>query len=221
MSSADLQQQLDAWRRAGAHRFDPVRFRYMEVLARRAQEQGEKVQGILEGRLARALADWSARYENAQAMASTDAAAAAPDAVAPGPLALLLRDLAQHAHGQSDANADAERTLTDSVRVRPELKSVRDFRDSWSRLSADQQVRQSMGQAPKNAGPLNSHMLALRSLGLMREISPDYLNRFVSYADTLLCLELRESEPVASSTGADSKRPKARRSRARPDPSAS
>jgi hypothetical protein len=32
-------------------------------------------------------------------------------------------------------------------------------------------------------------MLVLRSLGLMRDISPDYLNRFMAHVDTLLCLE--------------------------------
>jgi hypothetical protein len=32
-------------------------------------------------------------------------------------------------------------------------------------------------------------MLVLRSLGLMRDLSPDYLNRFMGYVDTLLILE--------------------------------
>jgi hypothetical protein len=32
-------------------------------------------------------------------------------------------------------------------------------------------------------------MLVLRSLGLMRDLSPDYLNRFMGYVDTLLFLE--------------------------------
>ena len=59
----------------------------------------------------------------------------------------------------------------------------------WSRLSAEKQVVQALGQAPKNAGPINSHVVALRSLALMRDISPDYLNRFMCYADTLLCLD--------------------------------
>jgi len=31
--------------------------------------------------------------------------------------------------------------------------------------------------------------LILRSLGLMHELSPDYLNRFMAYIDTLFCLE--------------------------------
>jgi hypothetical protein len=70
-----------------------------------------------------------------------------------------------------------------------ELKVIREFRDTWSQLSVDNQVKQAIAQAPENAGPLNSHMLVLRSLTQMRELSPDYLNRFMIYIDTLMCLE--------------------------------
>lgn len=73
-----------------------------------------------------------------------------------------------------------------------ELKSLRYFRSTWSRLSAEQQLAQALAQAPENAGPLNSHLLVLRALQLMQEVSPDYLQRFMSYADTLLWLEQME-----------------------------
>jgi hypothetical protein len=75
------------------------------------------------------------------------------------------------------------------IGARAELKSMRYFRNTWSRLSVDRQVTQAIEQGPENAGPLNSHLLVLRSLALMRDISPDYLNRFVSYVDTLLWLD--------------------------------
>jgi hypothetical protein len=79
-----------------------------------------------------------------------------------------------------------------------ELKAIRQFRNTWSKLSVDKQVAQALDQAPKNAGPINSHMLVLRSLALMRDTSPDYLNRFMSYVDTLLCLDQGDakSKPV-------------------------
>jgi hypothetical protein len=32
-------------------------------------------------------------------------------------------------------------------------------------------------------------MLVLRSLGIMRDVSPDYLNRFMAHVDALLCLD--------------------------------
>ena len=70
-----------------------------------------------------------------------------------------------------------------------ELKSLRLFRDSWVKLNADKVVTQAIKEAPENAGPLNSHRLVIRSLSAIRELSPAYLNRFVSYLDTLLWLE--------------------------------
>uniref|UniRef100_UPI004047C9A1 DUF2894 domain-containing protein n=1 Tax=Limnohabitans sp. TaxID=1907725 RepID=UPI004047C9A1 len=38
------------------------------------------------------------------------------------------------------------------------------------------------------AGPIHSHRLMLRSLGLMRDLSPDDLNRFTGCVDTVLIL---------------------------------
>jgi hypothetical protein len=56
-------------------------------------------------------------------------------------------------------------------------------------------------------------MLVLRSLALMREISPDYLNRFMSYADTLLSLDqYAKGKPApAKKTGATKAAKAARR----------
>jgi hypothetical protein len=71
---------------------------------------------------------------------------------------------------------------------------VRESRASWARLSVDKQLAKAMDQAPQNAGPINSHMLILRSLAMMREISPDYLSRMVPYVDALLSLDPGEAE---------------------------
>jgi hypothetical protein len=79
-----------------------------------------------------------------------------------------------------------------------ELKSVKYFRNTWSKLSVDQQVKHAMLQAPQNAGPINSHMVSLRSLTLMRDISPDYLNRFMTYMDSLSCLDQADRKPIAT-----------------------
>ena len=75
-----------------------------------------------------------------------------------------------------------------------ELKTVRESRAAWARMSVDRQLSQAMKQAPVNAGPINSHMLVLRSLAMMQDISPDYLSRMVSYIDTLLALAPGEVE---------------------------
>jgi len=50
-------------------------------------------------------------------------------------------------------------------------------------------VRQSQEQVHKNAGPLNSNQLVHRALSLMRELSPGYLQQFLSYTDALMWME--------------------------------
>jgi Protein of unknown function (DUF2894) len=70
-----------------------------------------------------------------------------------------------------------------------EMASVRRFKEAWSKIAAEDQVKQAVGRGPANPGPLNSHLLVLRSLALMRELSPDYLRRFLSQVNTLLWLD--------------------------------
>jgi hypothetical protein len=67
------------------------------------------------------------------------------------------------------------------------------FRQQLGKISVQKQVTQAIAQAPQNAGPINSHMLVLRSLSLMRDLSPDYLNRFMGYVDTLLFLDMPQT----------------------------
>lgn len=71
----------------------------------------------------------------------------------------------------------------------PELPLLDEFRALWSRFSADRQVRQSQERVHKNAGPLNSNQLVHRALTLMREMSPGYLQQFLSYTDALMWME--------------------------------
>jgi hypothetical protein len=89
-----------------------------------------------------------------------------------------------HATSQATAAGAASR----------ELKTVRESRATWARMSVDRQLAQAKKQGPENAGPINSHMLILRSLAMMQEISPDYLSRVVSYVDTLLYLDPGEKD---------------------------
>lgn len=185
---------IDALRQDGVDQFDPVRFHYIEALARRAGAHQGLVRRILDARLTDAAAALRERFELAQMNEQSDALAttsSAPgEAQNPETLGDLVRHLARHFPDTADGGSDTP------LASRPELKSVRYFRNTWSRLSAEKQVTQALGQAPKNAGPINSHVVALRSLALMRDASPDYLNRFMAYVDTLLCLE-QQSEKAA------------------------
>jgi hypothetical protein len=228
-SPADSDALIAALRTAGADRYDPVRLHYLEVLSRRATAHQGSVKRVLDDRLAQALAEFKERFELAQ----SDARQIVAQTVQEYPhaanelqrllsagdfkglrrfvarlksgeqrtsLGALVRQLEQHSHGNADARADGNAVS------RPELKTIRNFRNTWAKLSVDKQVAQALEQAPKNAGPINSHMLVLRSLALMRDISPDYLGRFMSYADTLLSLDPGEQEKPVS----PKKRPVAR-----------
>ena len=192
-AASDCERALVLLRQQGANRLNPVDFHYMEALARRLDGQGPKVRRILEARLSLTVAAYQAQFELAQTVAENSKQQSAPAQTGvQNPLGQLVSALAQQGPGLESTG------WTPANGSRFELKSVRNFRNTWSRLSAQKQVSQALGQAPKNAGPINSHMLVLRSLELMRDISPDYLNRFMSYADTLLCLDQSDLSAKAS-----------------------
>lgn len=179
----DLSAQLTGLRQAGADLYDPVTVHYLQALLERAAGYQGEVRRLLDARLAQGLQALQLRFEQAQREAPPADASQEHSA----PLRELSRYIAQLVPEQLGVSQGG--ALSSAVGSRPELKSVRHFRNTWSKLSADKQVAKALDQAPKNAGPINSHMLVLRSLALMREISPDYLNRFMCYADALLCLD--------------------------------
>nr|WP_259246753.1 DUF2894 domain-containing protein [Achromobacter sp. JUb104] len=204
----DAQAVLDAWREGGADRVDPVRFRFLQAMARRS--------AVLDG-LARQLLDEKlAGYMNAYAQvldAETDADAdanpgaeadaepniepntpppAEPANDAPSALAGLLAYLADPGAAPGQNTADGALWNRDALGLRdayPDVQMLEYFRAVWSRVSADRQVRQSQQQVHKNAGPLNSNQLVHRALSLMRELSPGYLQQFLSYTDALMWME--------------------------------
>ena len=198
-------------RNAGAHQLDPVRFHYLEALAARVQTATPGVQSALAARLGAALADYQQRAtqalqarqgaEDAQTAQHTRqkmerrrlAAAcgvgmpAASAQAAESPLAELTRYIDRVR--QAPADDPLAHGAQPHQHALPELNSVRRFRETWSRICAEDQVDLAVERGPENAGPLNSHMLVLRSLALMRELSPHYLRRFMAHADALLWIE--------------------------------
>jgi hypothetical protein len=113
-------------------------------------------------------------------------------AVLSGLVSRLETGLAGGAVNSPTQHAIARTTAADDPSI--ELKTVRESRATWARMSVDKQLALAMKQGPKNAGPINSHNLVLRSLAMMQEISPDYLSRMVSYVDTLLYLDPGEKD---------------------------
>ena len=127
-------------------------------------------------------------------------------------------------NGEPDANAhpghpSALRELvgqfagdTSPVRAAyPDIPALADFRQLWSALRADNQLRQSVAHAATDAGPLNSTTLASRAIALMRELSPGYLRSFVAYVDELAWLKaLGNTSPAAGNAGPKKRAPRKR-----------
>ena len=206
----------------GGEPFDPVRLHFLEALSGRTRDHEGAVKRLLEDKLTHALAAYEARHaKQLNAASDVQRQESAPQLSA---LAELTRTLTENLPQNSRANSHENRDGSwdgnwdgndASMGSRSELKSIRYFRDTWSKLSVDKKVAQAIEQGPENAGPLNSHQLVLRSLSVMRDISPDYLNRFMSYADALLWLDQADSKPVAKSAADDESGKKRKASRAR------
>ncbi|MGE8630184.1 DUF2894 domain-containing protein [Achromobacter denitrificans] len=193
----DARAVLDAWRESGADRHAPARFQFLDAMARRAADRDGEARRLLDGRLAALIEAYEADLAAAQALRSAAAADVDPGAAsgadaeaAPateaerGPLGLLADRLANP--DPADGGGEPFMALRAAY---PELPVLEYFRGVWSRVSADRQVRQSQEQVHKNAGPLNSNQLVHRTLTLMRELSPGYLQQFLSYTDALMWME--------------------------------
>ncbi len=183
MAETDVTATLAAWRERGAHRHDPVRFHVIEAMARRAAAHQGEARRVIEARLAELVAAYG------EAIGKAEPTTATPDGVMQrSPLSALVDALGRSVMPQGgDSTAPA---------APPELKTLSRFRSTWAKLSADQRLNRSLAKVPENAGPLNSHHLVHRSLTLMRDLSPEYLQRFLSYVDTLLWMDQANGNAV-------------------------
>ena len=193
--------ELASLREAGLDRADPVRFAYLQALARRLPAQPARAQALLAERLQQAAAALRAAPQRPVPALS------APTPIPGGGLGGLLAQLAPQAPVEAAAApsssgrtqpAPATASAVASAPAAPaELKSVRHFRQAWKRLNAEQRLAQSRAALPQNAGPLNSQHLVHKALQQMRQLSPACFERFVAQVDGLMWLEqaLGEAAP--------------------------
>lgn len=197
--------ELASLREAGLDRADPVRFAYLQALARRLPAQPARAQALLAERLQQAAAALRAAPQGPARTLSSPTPAPTP--VPGGGLGGLLAQLAPQAPAEAAAAPSSPgRTQPASATASPvasapaapaELKSVRHFRQAWKRLNAEQRLAQSRAALPQNAGPLNSQHLVHKALQQMRQLSPACFERFVAQVDGLMWLEqaLGEAAP--------------------------
>ena len=202
----ELHADFTALRTATDGRYDPVRLRFIESLLCRYEASRGKLAQVLEKKLRKALDDYRHGMPGARTSPEPAARAKTPlreltellntlqgqeDDPDMAPLEQTLRQqelelvgaIARQAHQPPAANA----TLRQE-----ELKAARRFHSAMVRLNADKAVTQALAEVPEDCGPLNPQRLATRSLETMRDLSPHYLSRFVSYIDTLFWLEQAE-----------------------------
>lgn len=183
-----LQSQLGA---AGAAERDPLGWHYAQALAARTRLQRGPAQAQLLGKLLAALDALAQRLSQPPAPRPPSAPSAALVALRDERLRLQQAQSAAHSIAWS------------APQTRPaESARVGQVRRQLGRMQVHKQVSQALSQAPLNAGPINSQMLVLRALALLRERSPDYLNRLMTEVDTLLCLEDAERQRTAAKASA-------------------
>lgn len=208
----DVHDALAPARERDAQARDPVRFQLAESLARRACAHAGAARRVIDQRVA-AIVAALAQLPEPEAPARPAAPAAGR-----GALAALVAHAARErgaapaaTPGVSPATAAPRPAAAPLAVTGPaaDAKTLQYFKRTWSRLSADQRLAQSQAALPGNAGPLNSQHLVHRSLLLMRELSPEYLEHFVGYIDALQWLE-QASEAATQELGA------ARAAQARP-----
>lgn len=212
MSDTDFSAALASLQAAGAAQRDPIGFRHMGLLAQRLPGQPEVVQRILAERLREAMARATQALDAAPLQAPPGSRTVAP--AKPSPLGALNRHIQAVSAAQPMAEPAGAAGLprgTGAVAVtgeasRPALKSLDRFRDTWAKVATDAQLQQALARAPDNAGPLNSHLLVLRTLGTLNELSPEYLRGLMAQLDALQWLEQATQKPTL--------KPPARRNRA-------
>lgn len=234
--------RIDALRAAGLAGRDPVGFRVVEALARRlVVQQGEARESMrlrLEHRIRALRAGGPEKTAACASAGSGGSGAAAPPGAANAAALSALVDRLGRPPGMEPrlpppaAPAAARAVTPGRAAARPPspssanrlaqpapkpLKSVLAFKRTWSRLRADQRLRQAYDQVPSQAGPLNSAHVVNRALQTMRELSPAYLDAFMAHVDALLALEhanglgdLTPRAPAATAAGDPRSKPRAR-----------
>lgn len=114
----------------------------------------------------------------------------------PNPLADFLQQQERDILASVREQEDASQLSSDGAMAKTqELKSLAPFRQSWQKRRAERMAKDVAEEAPENPGPLNQHMLVIRALGNMRELSPSFYNRYIAYMGSVMWLENVKEKP--------------------------
>jgi hypothetical protein len=186
-SGPSTRARLDAWREQRADRLDPVRFHFIDALEKRASRQQGEVRRLLDDRLSSLVQAYARDLAQATARTEQPGDAAMPCTRERGALGELVERLTRDAALRQARSAPGDAAPEAATFEAPPM--LDEFQQIWAQVRTQSQLRQSMKQAPTDAGPLNSSALVHRSIELMRELSPGYLQQFLSYVDDLAWVE--------------------------------
>lgn len=179
--------RLDAWREQNADRLHPMRFHFIEVLERRAAAHDGESRRLLDDRLSRLLEAYADDLDSAASHAGHADSSSRLCTPARGALGELVDHIVHCAATRGDDLSASD--AAPQPPAFPQLEALDEFGKIWSKVRTQSQVRQSLEQVPTDAGPLNSGSLVHRSLTLMHELSPEYLQQFLAYVDALSWIE--------------------------------
>lgn len=173
-----------------------VRQWHIDALARRAALHQGAVRRVLDDKLQRLRsAQMAQQAQLAQGLALAPAQAPieglAQASPAQQPLAELLAHMARHTQAAQPPDVTMSAPLGAPNASAPmELKAIRNYRSTWSRLRAERRLHQALALVPHNAGPLNTQRLLHQALHVMQRASPGYLLHFMAHVESLLALDL-------------------------------
>ncbi len=206
----DAQAAVTDWLLHAHHTADPVRVAVIAGLARRARAHAGAVRQRLLQRAEQLIAGPAPQSPHAAGDREPAVAAARASILQAlsaqidrlGRTAVALPAPAAGAvAGRPAARGAPPATMNPATRAKPHpsrraidnppapLKAVTAFKGTWSRLRAEQRLRQALAQVPAQAGPLNSSQVVYRALQEIHALSPAYLDAFMAHVDALLALE--------------------------------
>jgi len=177
-SSLEKIPQSDELNRAEAETlFKEHRFRKLERLVKRLEARNRALpsSSLLDLQSLTASMDLAIGEQNQELEESNQAT-----------IEQLLAKQEQHA---KVATGELDPDLQNGPIEQLELRSMKYFRESMKYYNVDKTISRAISEEPQNPGPLNPHMIAVRGLATMHDLSPHYTRRFAAYLETLLWLE--------------------------------
>ncbi|PSF07085.1 DUF2894 domain-containing protein [Marinobacter fuscus] len=192
---------LDELRQSDAPATDPVRFCYLESLEQRLvacglqhsshwQKLEQAVRQFPRGSGIQPLeqATTDAPRSNDSGLNSLSALVGELNTPSQPSTPMYRTALEQRIFGEQNAPENGNSPV-EMETVPKSLRTLTRVQADQGNLMLRERVRHAIENSPRGAGPMNAQRLVSRALSEMQRLSPEYLERFARYTDSLLALE--------------------------------